>query len=206
MSEAFLITLASLNEILPGRWWVPSTALLDSIEPGRTHVKVLAAAVGEDGGCDPSQARAVWVAIDEAQGDGITGTVIGSSLDVDGFRKGDRVGIERGHIFDLAFFSDDRPLLNLDRALAMRGRRALVGVTNIDRDDNVIDREQFVGRIADVDASSITLEVADGSARWLPPDVRPFDEAWPGEYRLRDTGELVVDPDYVVTWTRTPPA
>ena len=86
--------------------------------------------------------------------------------------------------------------------MSVRATRA----TNIDGDDNVIDREQFVGQIANVDASSITLELADGSTRWLPPDVRPFDEAWPGEYRLSGTGEMVVDPDYVATWTRTLPA
>lgn len=161
---------------------------------------------GEDGGGDPSQAQPVWTAVEDVGERRFGGTVVRSSVEAEGFRVGDRIEIEGGQILDLVFFSGDRPLLNLERALSMRGRRALIGVTNVDRESNVIDQEQFVGRIADVDESSITLELEDGSTRWLPPDVRPFDEAWPGEYRLRGTGELVVDPDYVATWTRTAPA
>jgi hypothetical protein len=42
-----------------------------------------------------------------------------------------------------------------------------------------------------------------GSFYWLPPDGRAFEEAPPGEYRLRSTGEVVIDPDYLATWTIT---
>lgn len=44
-----------------------------------------------------------------------------------------------------------------------------------------------------------------GSAYWLPPDVRPFTVAARGEYRLRSTGEVVVDPDLTATWVVTKP-
>jgi len=42
---------------------------------------------------------------------------------------------------------------------------------------------------------------------WLPPDLRAFQDAPPGEYRLRSTGEVVVDPDFISSWTinRPPP-
>lgn len=47
-----------------------------------------------------------------------------------------------------------------------------------------------------------------GEIFWLPPDVGPFQDAKPGEYKLRSTGEVVVDPDLLATWTvnNPPPA
>jgi hypothetical protein len=39
----------------------------------------------------------------------------------------------------------------------------------------------------------------------LPPDLSSLSEAAPGAYRLRATGETVVDPDFTSTWEiRTP--
>ncbi|AGU53742.1 hypothetical protein VAPA_2c11880 [Variovorax paradoxus B4] len=35
----------------------------------------------------------------------------------------------------------------------------------------------------------------------LPPDTRSFQEVGPGEYRLRSTGEVVVNPDFTVTFS-----
>jgi hypothetical protein len=43
------------------------------------------------------------------------------------------------------------------------------------------------------------IERADNGQRVsLPPQLQ---EAEPGEYRLRATGEVVVDPDYFARWT-----
>jgi len=36
--------------------------------------------------------------------------------------------------------------------------------------------------------------------RSLPPDLRSLKPAPAGEYRLRATGEIVRDPDYLATW------
>ncbi|MBN7463153.1 hypothetical protein I3U64_23750, partial [Mycobacteroides abscessus subsp. abscessus] len=35
----------------------------------------------------------------------------------------------------------------------------------------------------------------------LPPAPESFSPAAPGEYRLRSTGEVITDPDYLATWT-----
>jgi hypothetical protein len=35
----------------------------------------------------------------------------------------------------------------------------------------------------------------------LPPELRAIKPAEPGEYRLRETGEVIVDPNFVTTWT-----
>jgi hypothetical protein len=34
-------------------------------------------------------------------------------------------------------------------------------------------------------------------------EARPYEQASPGEYRLRSTSEVVIDPDFITTWTVT---
>jgi hypothetical protein len=47
----------------------------------------------------------------------------------------------------------------------------------------------------------------DGEIYRLPPDLSSLSEAAPGAYRLRATGETIVDPDFTWTWEiRSPPA
>ena len=40
-----------------------------------------------------------------------------------------------------------------------------------------------------------------GEWKTLPPHLANFGCASPGEYRLRQTGEVVTNPDYTATWT-----
>jgi hypothetical protein len=40
----------------------------------------------------------------------------------------------------------------------------------------------------------------DGELYWLPPDLRNVSDAAPGAYRLRSTGETIVDPDLIASW------
>ncbi|MFX0060574.1 MAG: hypothetical protein ACFFC7_00125 [Candidatus Hermodarchaeota archaeon] len=40
----------------------------------------------------------------------------------------------------------------------------------------------------------------------LPPDLSAFQKAEPGDYRLRSTGEVVINPDFTVLWTVQPPS
>ncbi len=79
------------------------------------------------------------------------------------------------------------------------GKRLLVGVTYVDAKEDLIGVEQFHGRIVAAGEGGITLERADtGQLISLPPML---EEAAPGEYRLRSTGEVVVDPDYFAKFT-----
>lgn len=41
----------------------------------------------------------------------------------------------------------------------------------------------------------------DGEDRWVPPDVSADEPAQPGEYRLRESGQVIESPDYLATWT-----
>jgi len=85
-----------------------------------------------------------------------------------------------------------------------RGKRLLVGVTYEDHAGAVIRQEQFHGLIVEADENEIVIERNDtGERQSLPPELM---KAPPGEYRLRTTGEVVVDPDYLAQWTMQEPA
>lgn len=97
-----------------------------------------------------------------------------------------------------------------DRATADKlvGATVLVGVTYDEPDGARLSR--FFGTIIGADAhEGVTLRLGGsraGEVHALPPDLRPFLPAQPGSYRLSETGEVVTDPDYTVTWEITSPA
>ena len=100
------------------------------------------------------------------------------------------------------------PEWNEDRASALVGKYALIGLAFLDEDDNLISQVQRHGRILEMDASrGIAIRLVahghhwDGEIYRLPPDLSAFVDAPPGEYRLRSTGEVVVDPDVTASWT-----
>ena len=84
------------------------------------------------------------------------------------------------------------------------GKRLLVGVTETDENGKPIDQLQVHGTIVRLNRQEgLVLRLADGSEFKLPPDVRRIRKAKPGQYRLRSTGEVVVDPDFTAAWLRT---
>ena len=109
---------------------------------------------------------------------------------------------------------EDRPQWEDERGRALVGKYALIGLTFVDQDENVVSQAQRHGRILDADTDrGVTIEFVapglpwDGELYRVPPDLRAFADAAPGEYRLRSTGEVVVDPDVTATWAiKSPPA
>ena len=86
------------------------------------------------------------------------------------------------------------------------GACVVVGITRLDHGGRVVEQSQFHGRIVRATrVEGIVVVNAAGEELKLPPDRGAFIPADPGDYRLRSTGEVVVDPDYTVTWTVTPP-
>jgi hypothetical protein len=82
------------------------------------------------------------------------------------------------------------------------GKRILVGITR-EHASGEVSQEQFVGVARIKDANElclIVIECAGGEAREYPFDNRALTKAAPGEYRLRSTGEIVNNPDYLMTW------
>lgn len=103
--------------------------------------------------------------------------------------------------------TDDLPAWDEDRARSLVGKIVLLGLTFATADGEVIEQIQRHGVIEQADADEgigVRLvgpgQVWDGEVYVLPPDLRPFSEAAPGSYRLRSTGETIVDPDFTSTW------
>jgi hypothetical protein len=99
---------------------------------------------------------------------------------------------------------------NLDfdpvRAAALVGKSVLIGLTYLDANGEVEEQIQFFGHITSVDPSIVTIKRDSGEEFTLPPALEAFEDARPGEYRLRNTGDVIVDPDLISTWTITSPS
>ena len=87
------------------------------------------------------------------------------------------------------------------------GKTVLVGLTFADADGDVRERVQRHGVIETADPEEgIGIRLLAPGQPWdrelyrVPPDLQAFKEAPPGAYRLRSTGETVVDPDFTSTW------
>jgi hypothetical protein len=92
-----------------------------------------------------------------------------------------------------------------DFALDLVGTHVLVGLTHLDHAGNVLRTEQFHGNVIRASKEGVIVVDAEGQEHWLPLDREAFRPADPGEYRLRSTGEVVVDPMWVTTWRVRPP-
>ena len=103
---------------------------------------------------------------------------------------------------------DDRPAWDDAQARAILGKRVLVGLTL--NDPAGPRQQQLFGVVTSADRGSGIALLLEGERAGetyrLPPDLGAFHPAPPGEYRLRATGEIVVDPDYLSTWSIDPPA
>ena len=99
---------------------------------------------------------------------------------------------------------------SVEVARELPGKMVLIGITYLRPDRSVLEQIQMFGRIEVADSVVgivVALEGKRGGTKYtLPPDTRGIREAAPGEYALRSTGEVVVDPDYVVTYTGSKPA
>lgn len=103
-----------------------------------------------------------------------------------------------------------RPAWHEASAQKLRGKSVIVGLTYLDAAGTLDHREQLHGRITKVDRLNgieVTLEGARaGQTYWLPPQSDHFEPAARGSYRLRSTGEEVIDPDFISNWTITKPS
>ena len=85
---------------------------------------------------------------------------------------------------------------------SLLGKYVLVGITRLAHDGSLLEKTECHGRIALVDPDDgIKVALSDGEMLTLPPSPQQFHDAKPGVYRLRSTGEEVVDPDVTTVWT-----
>ena len=98
---------------------------------------------------------------------------------------------------------DEKPTWNQDNGDLLLGQYVLVGITYVASDgETVTSQVQCHGKITKADEHGIAI-VCEGNT-WrgqtatLPPDLRAFRAARPGEYRLRAiTGQLEAMPELV---------
>ena len=80
------------------------------------------------------------------------------------------------------------------------GKTILIGLTYYTANDEFIEQKQYWGRVVESNENRILVKLNDGEIFVLPPDLSSTQVAAPGEYQLRSTGEIVVNPDYLTTW------
>ncbi len=89
------------------------------------------------------------------------------------------------------------------------GAVVLVGLTYVTQEDEFDYQVQFYGQITYIQRDwGIQLSLSGqraGEVYDLPPQLEAFKPAPAGEYRLRSTGEVVIDPDFTTSWTIKPP-
>jgi hypothetical protein len=87
------------------------------------------------------------------------------------------------------------------------GKHLLVGMTYLDHNEQLLEQKQFHGDIVRInDHEGIVIRLSDsGNEFKLPPDIESLTPAPEGEYRLRATGEVVLNPDLTTTWILTKP-
>ena len=97
--------------------------------------------------------------------------------------------------------------IDQNHAASFIGKRLLVGVTYLDHDETFLEQRQFHGEIVRInETEGIVLRIGNSDQEQkLPPDLNSLQKAPEGEFRLRSTGEVVVNPDFLTTWTITKP-
>lgn len=92
------------------------------------------------------------------------------------------------------------------RARWLMGKTVLVGLTYVSADGEPLGRRQLHGVVVRCDETIVAIAVPGWDEDFtLPPDTRAFRYAPAGSYRMRETGEVVDDPDAECSWTVTEP-
>lgn len=98
--------------------------------------------------------------------------------------------------------ADEEPGLTDEHAAALVGSHLLVGLTYVAPDGEVVDRLEFDGVVEGVGQGVVSVRRHDtGETFTLPPAADAYVPAPAGEYRLRETGRVVTDPDFLCTMT-----
>jgi hypothetical protein len=101
-----------------------------------------------------------------------------------------------------------KPVGRLEKAKAIINKHVVIGLTYYDHEGTFLEQKQMHGKVISVDKNCIMVELDGlraGETFCLPRDLRAFRKASPGIYRLKSTGEEVVNPDYTTAWNITKP-
>ncbi len=111
--------------------------------------------------------------------------------------------VSRSDETDSAFAGE--PAWDDDRARSLIGKFVPIGVGRYEADGGaLVDQQQIHGVHQATDpVAGITVALRgdkDGETTILPPFLPAFEDEPPVEYRLRETGEVIVDPDLTTAW------
>ena len=85
------------------------------------------------------------------------------------------------------------------------GKYILVGVTYLNPDGTIREMIEKHGVIKRISNNTLFFICSDSTDFSIPFDERAISKAPLGTYKLRSTGEEVMNPDYFSTWTVKPP-
>jgi len=96
----------------------------------------------------------------------------------------------------------DKPHFDEELAKTYIGKHLLIGITYLDPQGRMIDQKQMHGVIVRIGEEEGVVVLLHGSDREcaFPPDLSSYHPLPPGEYRLRMTGEVIVNPDLGCDW------
>lgn len=89
------------------------------------------------------------------------------------------------------------------RVKSLLNKHIIIGLTYLDENEEIIERIQLHGIIIQVNKNEGVLVKLNNSDEEynLPPDLSAIHEAPPGEYHFKTTGEVIINPDLMTTWT-----
>ncbi len=83
----------------------------------------------------------------------------------------------------------------------IKGKRFLIGLTFIDADGKVIEQYQTNGIVDQLSDNGVFDIVRNnGSLFQIPYDKDAIRKAEKGEYREKATGQIITNPDFILTW------
>ena len=84
------------------------------------------------------------------------------------------------------------------------GKTVLVSITCHVPGENRTEQKQFAGVIIEASERHILVEEKNGERIPLPPDLSALQPARPGRYQSPITGEVIVNPDFLMSWSIRP--
>ena len=83
----------------------------------------------------------------------------------------------------------------------LQGKVFLIGLTFIDKEGELIEQYQTYGTVSELTNEGLIIIIRkDDTIFQMPFDKDTINKAENGEYRLRATKEVVINPDYIMTW------
>ena len=98
--------------------------------------------------------------------------------------------------------------MDLLKAAQMINKHIIVGITFKDHDGTFLEQKQMHGHIIRInEKEGIVIKLHNSDTEYkLPPFLDSVQVAPEGEYRFNSTGEIVINPDFMTSWTITRPS